>query len=63
MRAGRDADGHTASEPVDHAASQRHEQQLGVLADKDGRLPFDQVAPGTSSVHSSSLGTNAMSAG
>ena len=45
MRSGRDADGHTASEPVDHAASQRHEQQLGVLADKDGRLPFDQVAP------------------
>ena len=45
MRAGRDADGHTAPEPVDHAAVQRHQQQLGVLADKDGRLPFDQVAP------------------
>ena len=41
MRSGRDADGHTAREPVDHAAAQRYEQQLGVLADKDGRLPFD----------------------
>ena len=45
MRSGRDADGHTAREPVDYAAAQRHQQQLGVLADKDGRLPFDQVAP------------------
>lgn len=45
VRAGRDADRHTAPEPVDHAAAQRDEQQLGVLADEDGRLPFDQVAP------------------
>jgi hypothetical protein len=45
MRSGRDADGHPPPESIDHAASQRHEQQLGVLADKDGRLPFDQVAP------------------
>ncbi len=45
MRSGRDADGHTARESVDYATSQRHEQQLGVLADKNGRLPFDQIAP------------------
>jgi len=40
MRSGRDADGHTAPESIDHAAAQRQEQQLGALADKDGRLPF-----------------------
>jgi hypothetical protein len=45
VRSGRDADRHTAPEPVNHAAAQRDEQQLGVLADKDGRLPFDQIAP------------------
>ena len=45
MRAGGDADGHTTPESINHAAAQRHQQQLGVLADKDGRLPFDQVAP------------------
>ncbi len=45
MRSGRDADRHPTPEPIDYAAASRHEQQLGVLSDQNGRLPFDQIAP------------------